>query len=145
MVGFFNHGYHGFSMDACAAQVGIKKSSLYYYIDSKLNLATQVLAALTERSVEVICEQQPRFLIPDGAYLAILPARLWESGDPKLQRKIRSYYEDWRYNFLGEKSYIPPMNGSIFCDEGFLMWSGYWLMQSAGVNGFYIDFKKLGV
>jgi len=133
MVGFFNHGYHGFSMDACAAQVGIKKSSLYYYIKSKVNLALQVLAALTERSVKVICEQQSRYSIPEGAYLAILPVRLWESGEPKLRQEILSYYEDWRFNFLGEKSYLSSIGHSNFCERHFLMWLGYWEMQSIGI------------
>jgi len=132
--GFLEYGYHGFTMDLCADRVGIKKSTLYYHIGSKLDLAMQVLAALTERSVTVICEQQPRYSIPDGASLAILPARLWESGEPKLQHLIRSYYEDWRFNFLGEESYLSLLDGSGFCENQFLIWLGHWLMHTVEID-----------
>jgi len=134
MVGFLNHGYHGFSMDTCAKQVGIKKSGLYYYFENKIDLAMQVLTALTKRSVKVICEEKARFLIPDGAHLVILPARLWESGEPKLQQQIRSYYEDWHFNFMGEESYQLATKRAALYRQQFLSWVGYWLMKSIGVS-----------
>lgn len=134
MEGFLTYGYHGFTMEACAEKVGIKKGSLYYHIDNKIDLAMRVLEALTKRSVTVICEEQHRFLIPDGASLAILPARLWESGEPELQQQIQAYYEDWQFNFLGVDGYFSTTNGSVNLGSEFYAWVGYWLMQLLGTT-----------
>ena len=134
--GFLIYGYQGFSLQMCAKAVGLQKASLYHYIHSKLDLAYQVMDSLEEQAAEFICQDKNVFHVTAGPALALVPARLWSSGQSELQQRIHEYYHDWRWHFIGSYQ-LPSVSLELLINTGnikFFTWLGFWLMQSGSLH-----------
>lgn len=134
-AGFLLYGYDGFSMQACADAVEMQKGSLYYHVRDKLDLAHKVLADVTKQATLAICANQWPFGLSNGLQLAVLPARLWVSGDRSLQTAIVAYYQDWCTAFIGDAfTTTIPNNACLQGHIGFFAWMGFWLCQQMGLR-----------
>ena len=97
--GFMQHGYHGYSMQACADSVDLQKGSLYHYVKNKADLAHQVLAHITEQACAFICQSHVVSFDTVPTTLIVLPLQLWPANQV-LQTAIQSYFQDWQIAFL---------------------------------------------
>ena len=132
MSGFLTHGYHGYTLEACAESADMQPAHLAYYIADKLDLAQRVMQQLHRTAQQTIESQQWPFTLRNGAYLAVLPTRLWVANDAQLQSQIRCYYTDWYLAFVHQAFDSRLMDDDPLHPPGhrdFLRWLGFWMTE----------------
>jgi AcrR family transcriptional regulator len=106
---FFANGFHGTSMDALCAQVGLTRGALYHHFGSKEGLLEAVIIELDRELGEAIATEWSRYSDPWEALLAACEFSLRAALDP-LVKKL--YHQEGRL-VLGERVREIDASGSI--------------------------------
>lgn len=71
---FGEHGYDGTTLESIAATLGLSKASLYYYVDSKEALLTELCAEISRQIVERAHARTPADATPEARLRTFLTA-----------------------------------------------------------------------
>lgn len=91
---------------------------------------------LEGQAAELICQDKDVFNLTVGSALALVPVRLWSSGQLDLQQRIHAYYHDWRWHFIGSCR-LTRVPLELLINTGnitFFTWLGFWLMRSEALH-----------